>query len=132
MKTVEIDVLDARDEKVVRLLEGMGLNHSTACIIRFLMVRQPCTMKEISIAANITTSAVSIALKKLKAQGIVRSMKMSGKPVGRRTDLYSLNGAIDEVLAIFERHERQEVARYLEKTARAKEDIPNGAGHNLE
>jgi predicted transcriptional regulator len=120
MKHAEITVLDEKEEKFVKMLEDFGLSRSMARIIICLAVHDDCTSREIEIVTGIKSSTVSIILKKLREDGIVRGEKKAEKPHDRGVMHYSLNGSMDEILTILEEKKRKETSAYIDKIRKIK------------
>ncbi len=120
MKHAEITVLDEKEEKFVRMLEDFGLSRSMARIIICLAVHDECTSREIEIVTGIKSSTVSIILKKLREDKIVRGEKKVEKPHDRGVMHYSLNGSMDDVLGILEEKKRKETSAYIDKIRKIK------------
>jgi predicted transcriptional regulator len=120
MKHAEITVLDEKEEKFVKMLEDFGLSRSMARIIICLAVHDDCTSREIEIVTGIKSSTVSIILKKLREDKIVRGEKKVEKPHDRGVMHYSLNGSMDDVLGILEEKKRKETTAYIDKIRKIK------------
>jgi predicted transcriptional regulator len=120
MKHAEITVLDEKEEKFVKMLEDFGLSRSMARIIICLAVHDDCTSREIEIVTGIKSSTVSIILKKLREDKIVRGEKKVEKPHDRGVMHYSLNGSMDDVLGILEEKKRKETSAYIDKIRKIK------------
>jgi predicted transcriptional regulator len=120
MKHAEITVLDEKEEKFVRMLEEFGLSRSMARIIICLAVHDECTSREIEIVTGIKSSTVSIILKKLREDKIVKGEKKVEKPRDRGVMHYSLNGTMDDVLGILEEKKRKETSAYIDKIRKIK------------
>ncbi len=69
MKNVKIAVLDENELVYARLLEESGSSRSAARIIVCLMVRSNLMVREIAGDTQMTSAAVSIALRKLSESG---------------------------------------------------------------
>ena len=120
MKHTEITVLDEKEEKFVRMLEDFGLSRSMARIIICLAVHDDCTSRQIEIVTGIKSSTVSIILKKLREDRIVRGEKKVEKPNDRGVMHYSLNGSIDNILTILAEMKRKETSTYIDKIRKIK------------
>ncbi len=120
MKHAEITVLDEKEEEFVRLLEEFGLSRSMARIIICLAVHDECTSREIEIITGIKSSTVSIILKKLREDRIVRGEKKIEKPHDRGVMHYSLSGDLDSVLGILEEKKRKETSAYIDRIKKIK------------
>jgi predicted transcriptional regulator len=120
MKHAEITVLDEKEEKFVKMLEDFGLSRSMARIIICLAVHDDCMSREIEIVTGIKSSTVGIILRKLREDKIVRSEKKIEKPHDRGVMHYSLNGTMDDVLAILEEKKRKETSAYIDKIRKIK------------
>jgi predicted transcriptional regulator len=123
MKHAEITVLDEKEEEFVKLLEDFGLSRSMARIIICLAVHEECTSREIEIITGIKSSTVSIILKKLREDKIVRGEKKVEKPHERGVMHYSLAGNMNDVLAILEEKKRKETSAYIDKIKKIKNKL---------
>lgn len=120
MKHAEITVLDEKEEEFVSLLEEFGLSRSMARIIICLAVHEECTSREIEIITGIKSSTVSIILKKLREERIVRGEKKAEKPQDRGVMHYSLSGSLDSTLVILEEKKHRETSAYIDKIKKIK------------
>jgi predicted transcriptional regulator len=120
MKHAEITVLDEKEEEFVKLLEEFGLSRSMARIIVCLAVHDECTSREIEIVTGIKSSTVSIILKKLREDKIVRGEKKVDQPHDRGVMHYSLAGNMDNVLSILEEKKRKETSAYIDRIKKIK------------
>ncbi|MGA9138920.1 MAG: winged helix DNA-binding protein [Methanocella sp.] len=120
MKHAEITVLDEKEEEFVKLLEEFGLSRSMARIIVCLAVHDECTSREIEIVTGIKSSTVSIILKKLREDRIVKGEKKVDKPHDRGVMHYSLAGSMDDVLSILEEKKRKETSAYIDRIKKIK------------
>ncbi len=120
MKHAEITVLDEKEEEFVKLLEEFGLSRSMARIIVCLAVHEESTSREIEIVTGIKSSTVSIILKKLREDRIVKGEKKVNKPHDRGVMHYSLNGSMDDVLGILEEKKRKETSAYIDRIKKIK------------
>ena len=120
MKHAEITVLDEKEEQFVKLLEEFGLSRSMARIIVCLAVHDECTSREIEIVTGIKSSTVSIILKKLREDKIVRGEKKVEMPHDRGVMHYSLAGSMDDVLSILEEKKRKETTAYIDRIKKIK------------
>jgi predicted transcriptional regulator len=92
MENKEIAVLDEKESKLVQLLENFGLSGSAARIIICLKVRAGSTIREIGASAGLSTATVSITLKKLREEGIVRRGETTVKSQKRAPVRFNLTG----------------------------------------
>ena len=122
VKKISITVLDRDEMDLVQRLRVCGLTPSTARIVVCLMVRAGETISEIAAAADLTTSTVSMALKELREEGIVATEKRKDTAHGRSALHYRLNGGIESLFAALEASERRKVRRYMDMTARVKDE----------
>jgi predicted transcriptional regulator len=120
MENTEIAVLDEKESNLVQLLENFGLSGSAARIIICLTVRADSSIREIGASTGLSTATVSITLKKLREEGIVRRGETAVKSKKRAPVRFNLTGDFNQVLSIIEKNKRREFSKYIRKTARVK------------
>ncbi|OPY26184.1 MAG: TFIIE alpha subunit [Methanocella sp. PtaU1.Bin125] len=91
-----------------------------ARIIVCLAVHDDCTSREIEIVTGIKSSTVSIILKKLREDRIVRGEKKAEKPHDRGVMHYTLAGSMDDVLSILEEKKKKETSAYIDRIKKIK------------
>jgi predicted transcriptional regulator len=121
MKNVKITVLDERELTCARLLEASGLSRSAAMVIVCLMVRSNLMVREIAVTTMMASAAVSVALRKLRESGMIRSEEgVTGKKSDR---CYSLVGDWGCILTMIEEQERKKVSGFVEKADHARSEL---------
>jgi predicted transcriptional regulator len=121
LKNATIAVLDARELSYAALLEGTGLSRSVALVIVCLMVRQNLMVREIARATEMSPALATIALRKLRENGMVLTgVGVSEKMSDRR---YRLVGDWECILALIEQREQEKISGFLERAGRVRSDF---------
>jgi predicted transcriptional regulator len=123
MENTEIAVLDEKESNLVQQLENFGLNGSAARIIICLKVLADSTIREIAASTGLSTAMVSITLKNLREEGIVRRVKTAVRSKKRAPVRFNLTGDFNQVLSIIEKNKRREFSSYIKKTTRVKKEF---------
>ncbi|MGA9139470.1 MAG: MarR family transcriptional regulator [Methanocella sp.] len=120
IETSEIAVLDEKESRLVQQLENFGLCGSAARIIIYLKVSTDSTIREIGASTGLSTAMVSITLKRLRQDGIVRREATVRKTQKKAPIRFCLTGDFNHVLSIIEENKRREVEQFIRETSRVK------------
>ena len=109
MKKKMVYSLDQKDEKVIRLLENLGITKVTARALIYVAQVEECRSVDIEHGADLRQPEVSLAMKDLLHRGWVIKRQQKNQQKGRPHHIYKALYRIHELVESFEREKLQEI-----------------------
>jgi predicted transcriptional regulator len=121
MKTIDVRMLDEKDEEIADALKSLGISRNEAKTLTYLQNVDEATSIEIEKGTGLHQPEVSVAVKLLKERDWIneREEKKPGK--GRPYKIFSLKIGFNEIVAQLENQQKKVADEMQSKVERLKD-----------
>ena len=120
--------LDQKDEKIITVLEKLGLTKVTARALMYVAQVEECRSADIEQGADLRQPEVSLAMKDLLHRGWVIKRQQRNQQKGRPHHIYKALYRLHDLFESFEREKLQEITNVQRGLAALKRYIATNTG----
>ena len=110
MKKIEMFQLNENEEKLVELLQRFNYFHIDAKILTYMLKKKKAISKRIEQDMDLRQPEVSMGIRKLRNQGLIRKTEIPKQGKGRPTHEYHLKMKPDAIGARIIKHADEQIA----------------------
>lgn len=109
MKTQEIEIMNKKEEKLIKLLKQFDFDRATSNTMVYMLIKKTAVSSDIERAMDLRQPDVSKATKQLRDLGMLSKKDIKYKGKGRPIHRYTLEKSPDEIKAFIEKEVRTKI-----------------------